>query len=567
MVVPFLGALFVGACMITPHIFAAVELGEDYRGYPFLFQANEDLYMARTQEVIDGHFAVGSPMLFEYKNQWPQVLPSGEWVYALPSLLLGTSLVDTILIAKFFLPATLFLLVYTLTLSLLHEKDSWSAIGTAVATGFAVTLGYDIVDYRNIIPLLSDSFGLLLPVWTRPVNPIVGAVLLFSILIISWRTYDARSHWSFLVGAIILGAMIGYFFSWALGCGIVGLLMLFSLYEKNIIVAGRLAAILGLSVILQIPHWYHTLKAFGSNAGHATALKNGAIFTHNPIINKFVLATTVVFVVFAYLESRKRGSLGKQWWFCIAVIVTLWVVFSQQIITGMTIWPYHFVQYTIPLGMVVLLVSGHTYLSRRFPSAWKSLILLSIIISCTIEFASIQTYDAALPEFKNRQTYMPIFTWLNTHAQKDCVVLVHEESDLFAVHVPAFTHCNTYTTTYTPFGVPEERRMHSLLVILRMRDIHPENIRSYLESNPGMVNGYLYDTIAMSISSAISDKTRERIDEVVPLYKEFYEDNFLNSLNKYRVDYLVTKDSDAPQNLPLRELLRSGELILYSINP
>jgi len=71
-------AVLVGLAVIAPHLLAQNALGRDYQGFPFLFKGNEDYYMAKIQEIVDGHWLANSPYLYDYKNKVSLVFPVGE---------------------------------------------------------------------------------------------------------------------------------------------------------------------------------------------------------------------------------------------------------------------------------------------------------------------------------------------------------------------------------------------------------------------------------------------------------------------------------------------------------
>ena len=107
-------AVAVGIIYLAPHILFMWSLGDGYQGIPMMLTANEDFYLSRMQEILDGHPLLGSPFFFEYKDQWPLTPPVGEMFYAIPAKLLNISLVNVLLISRFVLQAILFLLVYLL---------------------------------------------------------------------------------------------------------------------------------------------------------------------------------------------------------------------------------------------------------------------------------------------------------------------------------------------------------------------------------------------------------------------------------------------------------------------
>jgi hypothetical protein len=298
-------------------------------------------------------------------------------------------------------------------------------------------------------------------------------------------------------------------------------------------------------------------------------MRAGAQFEHSPILNKFLVAASFIFIVFLIIEVYKKRSLQhlERWWlFCGVLLIACWIAYNQQILTGMTVWPYHFVQFTIPLSLIALFVLGINYGSHISTRLWGVVISLALLASLAVGVSSALSYHQLLNNFSEKQSHMPIFSWLNTHAAKDCVVLVNEVQESFAMQIPAFTHCNTYVTTGTFYGVPEDRIMHNFLTLLRLWRVTPAEAQSYLESHPSEVNTYFFNSIAQSLTSIANAETKQHVADIVKKYPEFYRHDFATELRKYRIDYFLSTDkSQLPSNLTLRKEMQSGVFTLYRV--
>src|SRR3989338_4225558 len=134
-------AILVGLIYIAPNIFFILSLGDDYKGIPMMQSANEESYLARIHEILDGHPMLGSPFLYEYKEEWPIAPPTGEMFYAIPSIVLGVPPQNILIASRFFLPLILFLLVY-LIIYRLSDSNAFSGKINGIAGALFVTLGY-----------------------------------------------------------------------------------------------------------------------------------------------------------------------------------------------------------------------------------------------------------------------------------------------------------------------------------------------------------------------------------------------------------------------------------------
>ena len=559
-------AILVGLIYIAPNIFFILSLGNDYQGIPMMQTANEISYLARIREILDGYPALGSPFMFEYKDQWPIAPPIGEMFYAIPSILFGTSPQNIVIASRFFLPLVLFLLVYFLIYKL-ASSGTFSNKINGIAGALLVTLGYDLADYHIISAFLKDGQALAgnFLLWARPVNPIFGAIFLMSFLLFIWSIVQEKSNKKTIAGAsIFLALMImSYFFSWGIAVSVLAVLILIYFLKRNYSAVKNLIVVIFFGVIFASPYWYISWQASKSSWYEDSLLRSGLFYTHYPLLNKLMLAVLAVFVAAvlfyalkysdkaAALRYRIFGSLQDWHWFCLALVLgSLWA-YSQQIITGRTVWPYHFVQYSIPLAIIVLMVLFYNIFRKESVWLWRAGIFA--VVSASLSFGiytQASVYKSGVYEYyRYLQSYAPLFDELN-RKEKDCVVLVREdgpESKMLNVMIPAFTHCNRYSSTEAPSLMPNERSSHSYLVALRLKGVEAGAIDEYLQTNKREARGYLFsnwlgvfDYPAKDFPDFSDSLLEQRLKEFPKAYRQFMARDFKAELEKYRLDYILS---------------------------
>lgn len=542
-------AFIVGLLSVLPHILAWHALGNSYHGIPFLYSANEDYYMARIHEITDGHLMVGSPNFYEYKQSFPLVPPIGEYFYIILSFILHTSLPSTLVIAKFIFPAVLFLLVYRFVRLLSQNEDSTNGtIWGGIAAGLLITLGSGLVDYNSILKHLAHGgSALALSPWVRSVNPITGALLLFTFLPLVWKTIK-KDEWKYpIVAGLLLALSCGYIFSFALGFTIIGVLSIFALYHKEYATLLRLVTIGALGVFLDALYWINILPYLAAGGGDAQ--RSGMLYMHTPLLNKFILLSLLVFLtMILYARLHKKISFVSEYkkydavWFVFATSIAGLIVLNQQVLTGRTIWPYHFVQYTVPLSIVMLFVSFYLVLKPYFPRLWISIVSISIITSLALGIWNSSTYVFQMKSFATAQEYAPAYVWLETHTKKDSVVLVSDDwNEYFTNLLPAFTHNNVYLTGNITNIVPVARIEHNFFVKLRLLDITDEMIYSYLLENPMTVNSYFAKDWHELLSTTRSSQMTEMLPGLARRYRDFLKKDFATELKLYRIDYIASQ--------------------------
>lgn len=555
--------LLVGIIGIGPHVFFRMSLGAEYQGFYILQTDNEAEYLAKVQEIFDGHPLLGSTPFFEYKDSFPLLPPTLELFYAFAALVFGASIPVVFIASKFVLPASLFFLVYLLIHRLNGGANPARSKMNALAGGLLIVLGYDLVDYGTLWGYLSGSISptnFLL--WTRPVNPVIGAILLYSVLLIAWSFNNEHSRryrfFLYTAGGAAIALMIGsYFFSWFLTLSIIGILAVVNALRHRYAFVRRVLLMSAIGIILSLPYWYIVWNAGASPWYDDAAFRTGFSLGHSFILNKLLLLSLVVFfAVTALFRLEKK----EWWWFCLALLLGGFVAFNQQVITGRTIWPFHFVQYTIPLSLSVIFVVFFHVCVQRYRKAWSAVVGFVIVISLSLGiYVQASVYTRFHDEYKQKQSYVAVFSWLNASAPKDCVVL--SEDDLFSRMILAFTHCNVYWTSNVHFLIPWERLRHNYFTYLRLKGVSAEEIGGYLENNGDEVLGYFYGLGGLqagySYPPFITLKQTLRED-----YKNFFSNDFKKELEKYRIDYII---SQGPLSEKVKQSL-SGLVLVSEIN-
>lgn len=566
-------AAIVGLISVAPEAITIFSLGKNYQGIP-LFKVNDNLfYLAKIQDILEGHWRANSPALYEYKNSTSLILPIGEYLYALPVKLFNLRPDLILVFYKFLLPAVLFILSYILVISLSKNSDNLSNKMNAVAASLFIALGNDLVNLKNSWLLITGKMHNFITLgWTRPVNPIIGGILLFIFLLLVWKIIN-RGRWqiAFIAGTI-LALMLYYFFSWALGVIVISLLAFIFLLKKNYKIFASLSIVILVSFVTSFFYWKNILMTIVSGHGQKLAVRSGLLYFNAPLFNKVLLLSLLIFLpclICEFIVNRRQNkSLDNWWWFCSILLLGGLVALNQQVITGRTIWPYHFTQYTVPLAIIALMLLFNNFIKPKLYWLWQAAIALIIVSSLAYGIASGRSAIYEGEVMKNLQNYGAVMNWLNTNASKDCVVLtINKEDDASRTLeqlIPAVSHCNVYTTGWLPLSpTPPDRILHNYLVMLKLKGIGGNNIDNYLLTRQDEVRGYFFKDIAMA-NAAVYEKNDpyilEKINLIARAYKEFFKKDFTQELKEYRLDYIAAEgDLSANNKKLLPEIKFIGE--------
>lgn len=544
-------ALIIGLVCIAPHIVFKVSLGSDYQGIYLMQTANELEYLGRMQEIADGHWNLGSVPFFEYKNN-PSLMPSSilEILFAGASWLLKISISNLVILSKFFLPALLFLLIYFLIYQITGAAGLLSGKINAITAGLLIVLGYDLIDYRSLWSYFKgiNSPGDFL-LWTRPINPILGGILIYSFLMLVWHLYQNKNgKYKYILifcgGLVLAMAITSYFFSWGMILSLVGILGIIALLKKRYDFIKKLFLICLCGFVLASPYFYNIFLASHDISYQESVLRTGLFLGHKPIFNIFLIFSLAIFLIlsFFFRNRTKEKIIDKEWWlFSLCLILAGFIAFNQQIITGRAIWPFHFVQYSIPLCITALFVIFYYFknINKKTNYLWSIIIAVAITASLSFGiYVQASAYKQSYREYKEKQKYADAFNWINKNTEKDCVIL-SEDRVFLSRAIPAFTHCNVYLSNFTFFLLPTDRLHHNYFTYLRLRGISADGIEGFINDNSNSILLYLYATQTMVKFDF--KKYENVLAKMKKDYKKFLTKDFTAELKKYKLDYLVSE--------------------------
>ncbi len=170
-------AIVIGLTYVLPNLIFVNS--PDYRGLPMMYADAEPLYLARINKAYVGCVLSCNPFIREYGNSLPFFDSSlSESVLAFPGLIFHVPIIKLKVFYEFFLPITLFLLVYSLAFRLIKN------IGLSLVIATFILLEYDLFNFVSLINLFNLTeflkFKLLhydVLTYSRPVNPQFSSII------------------------------------------------------------------------------------------------------------------------------------------------------------------------------------------------------------------------------------------------------------------------------------------------------------------------------------------------------------------------------------------------------
>lgn len=555
-----------------------------------MYQDSEWAYLARVHDVLDGHPSLGAPVFYEYKSVPGPLPPMGEYFYAALYYLTHIPINDLIVATKFLFPFILFLCAYAAAYLLGRQGLYPRLSGLAAAT--AVIFGLDFVNPSYLASIIRAGASVLyLSVWERLVNPITGAMLLFafiSVLILHLR----GNRWMWVAMGIMLGLMTGYIFSFAIALVTTGIVCAVLFWQARFSQAREIiytVVLGGLINTFQIPSIW---MAMTSPDAQAFSLRNGLLLTHMPLIDKWLVLVTLVLgaALWRYGRvQRKWGEARDSILIISSLIAATFVVMNQQIITGRTIWPEHFVQYAVPISYVALAVVGGLFVST-FDSlwirrVWKGILVAGIFVCLAFGAYTAVSYRSVLPDFIDQQRIAPAMQWLDVNTPDDCVVFTVEEPDTERLSdmVPALTHCDVYWSSYVFVGIPEDRIEHNYLMRLRFAGVTALQAPAYIHGNNEEYRSVLFQDWKQMfwysddqwLNSIRDNSSIQQYFDTLEIklasdYDRELKGDFKSQLQQYKIDYVMWDSEKYPEWNPgtfpfLYEVYSSNGIHIYAL--
>lgn len=461
-------ALCAGVLCSAPAVYFSY-VAPGYSGITMMGSDAEEYYTARIAEVYAGYPTLGNVFLPQ-KDQ-PYFAPGlGERIVADMGMTLGLSPSSVVVFSKFIFPFLTVLLVYALVYSFCA-----STIGALLAAALVV-LGdaffYGSTALWGVISGHAPITDFLL--YSRPINPEVSSLFLFSALFILYRFFlkSIQARRGVTYAAIVaLGLLAGgslytsvYVSSFLLT--ILGLSALWSLFHKEYARTSMLFASIVIGLLVLVPFILNFIQLHQNALFAESSIRQGLVNTHTPIIGFWIIA------LFVSLLFWPRRFIAARPFFAIGVTSIL-ILLNQQIVTGIALQSAHYHWYiTRPfVGMVlalfVVFLTEQLFLSKIVRGvlyfAGFSLLLISAMI------VQRDSYKAQYVKTLDVQAYAPVLSFLQTLSGGQSVWADRNLS----LYIPIYTKQDTPNNYVEYYLVSQTFLENRLFLEYSLRKISP----------------------------------------------------------------------------------------------
>jgi len=525
-------AFVVGLLTLLPQLIAVRDMGSDFQGiYPI--NGSDDLYyLARLQEVKDGHPLLANPYLYEYKDVQPLQFWVPDFVVASFSILFGGNVFIANYVLDFILPFLLVLLTYSCLFALTKDKRI-SLVGS-----FFLHVGIFLALFgRPVSPQLIFVFCLTLSYFIiKYFQDMKGKWLLFSVLNFAILFYTYTYHWTFYT--VLFGLFM--FFS------------IFFLKKQSITqIKGFLFVLVG-GALLGIPYFLQLMRSANLEGYSDTMIRLGMLDTHFPSGFAIVGISGMLFIALVVLYKKKLIQNIRMVILLLSAILTPAIVTNHHLITGKNL---EFSSHYWPISVFWFVFVG-AYLFHKFVSSLKSdkikRILILLVSAGIIVFSSVSAWEtikrhSSVSESELVwQEYSDILYWLGENTEKDDVVWAREGlQDL----IPIYTHDNVLFSRFSNLHFMTSDEVWNRFVLNHYWDVVDEAfIKQHERSIWGTqyINGYGHKLGRNRIRQILGFPQVENvrlpdsaIDDFMSYAQDYQNKDLGEMLKKYRIDYIV----------------------------
>lgn len=563
----FILGIAIGLLFIYPHLHLRIIDGKYYKGVDVLGSDAETHYVARIQEVYDGHWGLGQTYLWEGKDLPYLQPPFPELVIATLGKLFGFNAIQVNIAAKFIFGFFLAFIIYFFVYEIFGQKTLALASTSFILLGSVLT---SVPEIRSLISTEIKNFEFLR--YARPVIPATSSLLMFSYFWVAYRLFTAdykeRKKCTIicvLAGIILLAlSFYTYLYLWTYLLALNALLVFWLFFAGKRMASGIIFLITALALVLAVPYFLNLNFASSHSFYASVSEKFGMVSGRSLIFSKFG-ALALLVLVFAYFKKLPSFNLFLTICFAAALLVI-----NHQLVTGIKIQNDHYHWYMIvPLASIILLSSFYFYIRTHLNKLiidrfFAGLIFIFFLVAITVQQKS---YFALRSDILDSQRFAPVFSWFNSRAPKDSAVFTGRT---FSELIPVYTSNNVYYSGYGVYYlIPEERLLHNFFSYLYFNGVRGDTVSGYLEDNKSETAFFLFGLkyrYRFGCSSCFPDDINNNL---AVSFRDFLKTDFISSLKKYRADYIMWDKKENPElvlpEFGLETVYEADDISIYKI--
>ncbi len=554
-------ALIVACFTFGPQVFAIYKMGDTFHGVYPINTADDVYYLARAQDIADGHSFLSNPYLYEYKDGLPMQFWLPDYLLTKPLVWLNISLPLGFILYDFVFAIILVILTYTIFYLLTKNRH---------------------------ISLISSIFlhaGLFLSDFSRSPSPQFNFIFCLVLFVVLIQYIRHKQNVYLILASIFFGLLFHvytYYWTFFVVSIFLYLLFYFLLYKK--INWPFIFMSLG-AFMLAIPYFLSSIAAMKLPFYSESIYRLGMIDTHFPSGLKIVLLFIIAVISFLFLYKKNIIKLNELNIFLFSNIFSAAICVNQHVITGKNLeFSSHYWMIAVFSFIFLIVYLLNKCLQKKIFNFSKKSFFISLFIFVVL-FAVFKQKNIILNDARANeqevywQSYQDIFSWLNNNTAKESVV--YANNDLSQL-IPIYTSNNVFYARPANFHFLSEKEIYDRFIINNYfeeltEDFVSKNMRFIWGAH--YINNYNHLISQNKFRKLFGLKQREL--ELMPdlVYRNFIvyreellKNDFESLINKYKTDYIIW-DKNLNPNWRILELgfvdpvytTKSNDIIIFKI--
>lgn len=560
-------AAVVAVVTSIPQVSLIIERGTSWQGSYAFMDFDELVYSGYVNTLIRGESRKNNPHLAKRPNQHQveesffsiQFLPA--YVVALPARILGIS-ASTAFILLTPLMAFLSALAIFWLLVQITGNEAAAAVGSLV-----VLLCGPLVSESPFAAVQHyASFSFL-----RRYAPALPFPLFFLFCGFVWRAFVQKSKlWALTAGAMLALMIYSYFYLWTAAAAFLFCFALLWLMAYRQDWRTVVKTLLVLSLIpggALLPYLYLiSLRPKTLDEDQALMFSRlPDLFRIPEIVGFFLLLVLAWYVVRGRIKWRSPQVL-----FAYACAVTPFVVFNQQILSGLSLQPFHYEQFIVNYVVLVGLVITYDLVwsqVRIRPMLWA---MFAVCVGLATALKEVQN-NSALNVLRDQAK--PVFEHLQ---QSDSEGFALFNNSLLAASAATDSLVPQLWTPNMHFygGIRDTERVERFYQYLYLLNVSPETFAHDLETIPQVqASVFGLRRVNVALTQTLQPVSAEEIRAQVESYSSYANNFSSQEASRWPLAYVITLGDKAYELTNLDRWYtrvsteRVGDCVIYRVKP
>lgn len=549
-------SFLIGLATLLPQLVSIHEMDSDFMGIYPITTADDLYYLARAQDIVDGHTFLSNPYLYEHKDGSPMQFWLPDYLMAKPLSFFGIPPYKGYLIYDFFFPIILAFLTYAIFYALSRNK----VISISSVLFLNVALFFDLFNrgpspQLNFIPWLVLAFSLVKLIQTKKNKYVIFSTLSFGFLFHLYPYF-----WTFFL------CLLGIY-----------LVLVFLKYKFNFEYRKYFYIIFG-GLIIGIPYFISLFHSMRSVYYKESIYRLGMIDTHFPSGSKIVFFSIILVVAFILALRFKVIKINYLSIFLLSGVLASAVCVNQHIITGKNLEfsSHYWLPSVFWLWFTGVYIFNKLIQKEYFRKYNKAIIFSLAIIIFVFSFFSVKAkilHEAKPADYEIEwQQNALLLNWIRDNTKREDVIFADKElSEL----IPIYTSANVFYVKAANLHFISDQEVKERFVINNyFNDIDDDFIQENLRDIWGV--HYIDEQAHKRSKNKIlkifkKDKALgplipdEEYESFIGLRDELLKKDFVDLIKDYRVDYLISDNEYFKKHDQFEKVFESNGKVIYKV--